>query len=144
MIQKYLRKGSKDLFWLSWLGIPYLIWLYSIATVLHKEGSHVLRRIVLFALITYPSLYVPVGLTLLLSGHAGMSSIMPFHLAAILCIFCLMLIASLTIRRFEKEAKLRESNWFGIFFGLWYFFFGIWYIQPKLNDYAKIVLPNSK
>lgn len=139
MTREYLEKVPKKLFWLSWLGIPYLIWLYSIVVELSKKvpKNKKLIKIILIALLLYPTIYIPVGLTYLISGKADMDIIMPFHIGAIICNALLMALTALTIVRFERAEKLKQSNEIALFFGLWIFIFGVWHIQPKLNEYVK-------
>lgn len=139
MTREYLSKNPKELFWSFWLGIPYLIWMYSIGIELNKKipKYRELNKIILIGLIAYPIIYIPIGITLLLSGNADMDAIWPYHIGAMLCMFLLMILTSITIIRFEKAEKLKQSNGIGLFFGIWYFVFGVWYIQPKLNDYIK-------
>ena len=64
---------------------------------------------------------IPVGLTLLISGIADMNAILPFHFGAMICMFILMILTSITIIKFEKVEKLKQSNGIGLFFGIWYF-----------------------
>ncbi len=139
MTREYLKKVPEKLFWLSWLGIPYLMWLYSIVVELSKNlpKNNKLVKIILIGLLIYPTVYIPVGLTFLISGKADMDTIMPFHIGAILCIILLMALTAVTIIRFERAEKLKQSNGIGLFFGLWFFIFGVWHIQPKLNKYVK-------
>ncbi len=139
MTRAYLHKVPNELFWQSLLGIPYLIWIYSVVVELNKKISinKELIKITLIALLAYPAVYIPVGLTFLISGKADMNTLMPFHILAMLCIFSLMALTALTIVRFERAEKLQQSNVIGLFFGLWFFIFGIWHIQPKLNEYVK-------
>ena len=139
MTREYLSKNPKELFWSFWLLIPYLIWMYSIGIELNKKipKYRELNKIILIGLIAYPVIYIPIGITLLISGSADMNTIMPYHYGAMLCMFLLMILTSITIIRFEKAEKLKQSNGIGLFFGIWYFVFGVWYIQPKLNEYIK-------
>ncbi|MHA7944588.1 hypothetical protein ACJOV8_016035 [Formosa sp. 3Alg 14/1] len=139
MTREYLSKNPKELFWSFWLLIPYLIWMYSIGIELNKKipKYRELNKIILIGLIAYPIIYIPIGITLLISGSADMNTIMPYHYGAMLCMFLLMILTSITIIRFEKAEKLKQSNGIGLFFGIWYFIFGVWYIQPKLNEYIK-------
>ena len=139
MTREFLKKVPEKLFWLSWLGIPYLMWLYSIVVELSKNlpKNNKLVKIILFGLLIYPTVYIPVGLTFLISGKADMETIMPFHIGAILCIILLMALTAVTIVRFERAEKLKQSNGIGLFFGIWFFIFGVWHIQPKLNEYVK-------
>ena len=137
MTRAYLSKNPKELFWLFWLGIPFLIWIYSIGIELNKKipESGKLNKIILIGLIVYPLIYLPVAITLLLSGIADLNTIWPFHFGVMICMFSLMILTSITIIKFEKAEKLRPSNGIGLFFGIWYFIIGVWYIQPKLNEY---------
>ena len=139
MTREYLNKVPNDLFWKFWLGIPYLIWMYSVVVELNKRNSDrkELTKIILVGLIAYPTIYVPVGIILLISGKADMDHLMPFHVGAMVCFFLLMALTSLTILKFERAEKLKQSNGLGLFFGIWFFIFGIWHIQPKLNQYVK-------
>lgn len=139
MTKEYLSKKPKELFWLFWLGVPYLIWIYSIGFELNKKipKYRELNKIILIGLIAYPIIYIPVGLTLIISGNVDIDTIRPFHIGAIFCMFLLMIFTSVTIIRFEKAEKLKQSNGIELFFGIWYYIFGVWYIQPKLNEYIK-------
>lgn len=139
MTREYLSKNPKELFWLFWLGIPFLIWIYSIGIELNKKipESGKLNKIILIGLVAYPLIYIPVGLIVMISGIADMNTIVPFHFGAMICMFLLMILTSITIIKFEKAEKLKQSNGIGLFFGIWYFIIGVWYIQPKLNEYIK-------
>ena len=139
MTREYLSKSPKELFWLFWLGIPFLIWIYSIGIELNKKISkhQNLNKIILIVLIAYPIIYIPIGMTLLISGISDMNTILPFHFGAMVSMFLLMVLTSITIIKFEKAKKLKQSNGIGLFFGICYFIIGIWYIQPKLNEYIK-------
>ena len=57
------------------------------------------------------------------------------RMLTMICMFLLMILTSITIIKFEKAEKLKQSNGIGLFFGIWYFIIGVWYIQPKLNEY---------
>jgi zinc transporter ZupT len=116
-----------------------LIWIYSIGIEFNKKipEHRKLNKIILIALIAYPIIYIPIGMTLLISGIADMNTILPFHFGAMICMFLLIILTSITIIKFEKAEKLKQSNGIGLFFGIWCFIIGIWYIQPKLNKYIK-------
>ena len=139
MTREYLSKNPNELFWLFWLGIPFLIWIYSIGIELNKKIPEwrKLNKIILIGLMAYPIVYIPVGITLLIFGIADMNTIMPFHFGAMICMCLLIILTSITIIRFEKAEKLKQSNGIGLFFGFWYSIIGVWYIQPKLNEYIK-------
>ena len=139
MTHEYLSKKPKELFWLFWLGVPYIIWIYSIITELSKKIPKYteLSKIVMIMLIVYPSIYMPIGLILLLSRYIDMDIILPFHYTAMICMFLLMVLTCITIIKFEKAERLKRSNGVGLFLGIWYFPIGIWIIQPKLNEYIK-------
>ena len=140
MTENYLNKSAKELFWIFWLGIPYLIWMYSIGIELNKKtNKHKdLNKIILITLIGYPIVYVVLILILLLSGNEPDDDIIkPFHFASMFCMFSLMILTSRTILKFEKAEKLKRSNGIELFFGIWVFVIGIWYVQPKLNKYIK-------
>ena len=139
MTHEYLSKKPKELFWLFWLGVPYIIWIYSIITELSKKIPKYtkLSKIVMIMLIAYPSIYMPIGLILLLSRYIDMDIILPFHYTAMICMFLLMVLTCITIIKFEKAERLKRSNGVGLFLGIWYFPIGIWIIQPKLNEYIK-------
>ena len=137
--KRYLNKSPKEIFWLSLLGIPYMIWMYSIGIELNKKNqkSSGIDKILLNILVGYPTIYLISAWILIFSGNMNMDSILPFHFGAMFCIFLLMILTSRTIIKFEKEENLKESSGIGLFFGIWYYFIGIWYIQPKLNEYIK-------
>jgi len=137
--KRYLSKSPKELFWLSLLGIPYMIWLYSIGIELSKKNRrHIqIKKILLIILMGYPTFYFIIIWILKLSGSINVDTILPFHFGAMFCMFLLMILTSRTIIRFEKDENFKESSGIGLFFGIWYFFIGIWYIQPKLNEYVK-------
>lgn len=137
--KRYLSKSPKELFWLSLLGIPYMIWMYSIGIELNKKNQKDIgiKKILLNILVGYPTIYLIGTWILILSGKMNMDTILPFHFGAMFCIFLLMILTSRTIIKFEKEENLKESSGIGLFFGIWYYFIGIWYIQPKLNEYIK-------
>ncbi|MGB1393564.1 MAG: hypothetical protein ACPG6G_04895 [Flavobacteriaceae bacterium] len=63
--------------------------------------------------------------------------ILPFHFAAMGSIFFMLIIACISIVRFETQNSLKPSGGIGLFFGMWYYIFGIWSIQPKLNKYIE-------
>jgi hypothetical protein len=137
--KRYLSKSPKEIFWLSLLGIPYMIWMYSIGIELNKKNQKDIgiKKILLNILVGYPTIYLISAWILILSGNMNMDTILPFHFGAMFCIFLLMILTSRTIIKFEKEENLKESSGIGLFFGIWYYFIGIWYIQPKLNEYIK-------
>lgn len=137
--KRYLSKSPKELFWLSLLGIPYMIWMYSIGIELNKKNQKDIgiKKILLNILFGYPTIYLISAWILILSGNMNMDTILPFHFGAMFCIFLLIILTSRTIIKFEKEENLQESSGIGLFFGIWYYFIGIWYIQPKLNEYIK-------
>lgn len=139
MTKEYLSKDPKDLFWLFWLGIPFLIWIYAIVIELSKNipEKEKLNKIILTILLFYPIIYIPTGLTILLLEISNLNAILPYHFGAMICIFILIILATITIIQFEKAEKLKPSNSIGLFFGIWYFIIGVWYIQPKLNRYIK-------
>lgn len=141
MTNRFLRKKPKELFWLCWLGIPYLIWLLSIGIELNKKISRKrgVNTALFMVLVGYSLIYCILAVSLLISGKVDIASLRPFHFAAMAAVFLLIILASKTIVRFEKEHGLKQSNGFGLFFGIWYFIFGIWDIQPKLNQYIKLV-----
>lgn len=127
------------MFWLSLLGIPYLIWMYSIAIEFNKKNLEDNRsyRILLNLLVGYPMIYLIIAWVFILTGNISFDTILPFHFGAIFSIFLLMILTTRTIIKFEKREKLKESIAIGLFFGICYYFIGIWYIQPKINEYVK-------
>lgn len=137
----YLKKKPKELFWGFWLGIPYLIWLYSIVFELNKKlpKYKLLNQAIFFVLAAYILVCFLIAPFILLYGDLSMDQIQPYHYCGIFCSFSLMILASITIVRFEKQQGLKLSNVWGLFFGIWYFIFGIWDIQPKLNKYVKLL-----
>ncbi len=137
--KRYLSKSAKQMFWLCLLGIPYLIWLYSIGIELNKKVPKysLINKIILNTLVGYIAVYLVIAWILIFSGNMNIDTILPFHFGAILCMFLLMILTSLTIIRFEKEEKIQQSSGIGLFFGLWYYVIGVWCIQPKLNEYIK-------
>lgn len=141
MIRRYLEKNPNELFWKFWLFVPYIIWMYSIGIELNKNTkiSPRLNKVLLISLSGYIFTYLPIGIIILLSGFGTISSIFPYHLLAMGCIFLLMILTSLTIRRFEITEGLKPSNGLVTFLEIWCFVFGIWHIQPKLNTYVKRV-----
>ena len=139
MTEKYLNKSAKELFWIFWLGIPYLIWMYSIGIELNKKNlKHKrLNKILLITLVIYPIAYIISILIMLFSGNADLKVIKPFHFGAMFCIFSLMILTTITIIKFETSEKLKKSNGIELFLGIWVFVIGSWYVQPKLNKYIK-------
>lgn len=139
--KEYLRKKPKELFWGFWLGVPYLIWLYSIVFELNKKlpKYNLFNKAIFFVLASYISGYILSIPFILLYGDISIEQILPYHYVGMVCSFLLMMLASITIVRFEKKLGLKQSNGLGLFFGIWYFIFGIWDIQPKLNKYIKLV-----
>jgi hypothetical protein len=139
LTKRYLSKTPKNLFWLSFLGIPYLIWMYSIGIELNRKNTEHsgMNKIFLNILVGYPTIYLISAWILILTGNLNMDTILPFHFGAMFSIFLLMILTSRTIIKFEKREKLKESSGIGLFFGIWYYVIGIWYIQPKLNEYIK-------
>jgi hypothetical protein len=142
LTKKYLSKTPKNLFWLSLLGIPYLIWMYSIGIELNKKKSEYngMNKILLIILVGYPALYLIIKLILILTRNMNMDimdTILPFQFGAIFSVFFLMVLTSWTIIKFEKREGLKESSGIGLFFGIWYYIIGIWFIQPKINEYIK-------
>lgn len=140
MTENYLNKSAKELFWIFWLGIPYLIWMYSIGIELNKKNHKYkeLNKILLIILVGYPITYVIFILILLISGNvADIDTIKPFHFGAMFCMFSLMILTSITIVKFEKTEKLKRSNRIELFLKIWIFVIGIWHLQPKLNKYIK-------
>ncbi|MDG1393489.1 MAG: hypothetical protein P8P55_01530 [Flavobacteriaceae bacterium] len=139
MTKRYLSKSPKELFWLSLLGIPYLIWLYSIGIELNKKKpkDNGTNKILINILVGYSTVYLIFAWILIFSGNMNWDTILPYHFGAMFCIFLLMILTSRTIVKFEKEENSKESSGMELFFGIWFFFIGIWHIQPKLNEYIK-------
>jgi len=139
MTERYLRKTAKEIFWLSILGIPYLIWMYSIGIELNKKipKNRRLNRFLFIGLSIYPIVYTCIIFPLFITKTLNINSIMTCHIGAMLCVFLLMILTTITIIRFEQSEKLKKSNGIKVFFMLWYFIFGVWYLQPKLNEYIK-------
>lgn len=140
MTERFLKKTPRDVFWLSILfGVPLFIWLYSILTELNKRLPQEKRvPILLFQIpLFYLLAYLPVGFVLLIGNYVSIDIILLFHFSAMLSIFFVMLLASVSIRRFEKYKHLKPSNGIMLFLGIWYYVFGVWSIQPKLNKYVK-------
>jgi len=125
------------MFFLFFLGIPYLIWIYSIGIELNKQvnSNKRIKPIYFQILIGYATLYFPFGMFMMMSNSTRFEQIIPFHIAAMACIFVAMILTTISILRFEKSNDLESSNGIGLFFGIWYYIFGIWTIQPKLNKY---------
>jgi signal transduction histidine kinase len=139
MTRVYLNKNPKELFWLFFLAIPYLIWMYSIVTELNKKipKSQRLNEKVFIAFMVYAIAYIPICIFLLLFTNVDIHDMQPFHFIAMFCTFLLMIFTAITITRFEKAEKFDQSNWVELFFGIWFYFIGVWHIQPKLNNYIK-------
>ena len=139
MTERFLKKTASEIFWLGiLLGVPFIIWLYSIPTELNKRLPKKNRiPSLLFQIPFFYAIgYLPVFFILIFS-HTPFQVIIPFHLTAMFSIFFVMILACISIIRFEKEKNLKQSSGIGLFFGMWYYIFGIWYIQPKLNKYIE-------
>ena len=140
MKKRYLQKSAGEMFFLFLFGIPYLYWIYSIGLELNKNTNSQkrIKPIYFQILLGYATLYLPIGMFILISNSIGFEKIIPFHITAMGCIFLAMILATISILRFEKSNNLESSSGIGLFFGIWYYIFGIWSIQPKLNKYINL------
>jgi hypothetical protein len=137
---KYLNKSSNNLFWLLCLGIPYLLWMYSIGIELNKHISK-RRRIhpIFFKLFTGYLLfiYIPFGIGMSILGKYDLLNVMT--IIASFALLLLIVLTSVTIIRFETKKKFEKTNRVKLIFMFFLFIIGVWYIQPKLNKYTMIL-----
>lgn len=139
MTERFLQKKASEIFWLGiFLGIPFLIWLYAIPAELNKRLPPEKRIPALTFQIPffYTIAYLPLFFVLIFS-NVPLPVLLTFHIAAMVSAFLILIIACISIIRFEKDKNRKPSNGIGLFFGLWFYIFGIWSIQPKLNQYIK-------
>ena len=139
MTKRFLQKTANEIFGLSLLGVPYLIWLYSIPIELNKRlpKEKRLPKLLFQIPFLYALIYLPIGFIMFVVViRVPIDSILPFHFGAMFAIFWVMITACISIVRFEKQYKFKRSSSIGLFFGMWYYIFGIWSIQKKLNTYV--------
>lgn len=104
MTEESLDKKANEIFWLSvLLGIPYFIWLYSIATELNKRLPKEKRipSLVYQVPFFFALSYIPIAIVVILSMSVSFEFILRFHFTAMASVFFLIVIASISVIKFE-------------------------------------------
>ena len=140
----FLKQNAQTVFLLSFLGIPFYLWLYSIVTEfdIKNLNKNNFRKYLIKFLTFYPIIYLPFSIVYIFYNIAtvdkiGFERIFPFHFAAIFCGLILLILSSGSLTKYEETRKYETFGRIGNFFLLWFYIFGIWLLQPKINKYAE-------
>ncbi len=128
-----LKKDASSVFWLSiLLGIPILLWLWSIGTKLQTDKGKIneLKLIIFKLSVFYPIAYFGFFIYYMFS-NGGV--VMPMHIAAMISTFYAMIFAAKTLKSSELKREAKISDYLGDFFLVWFFPIGIWIIQPRIH-----------
>lgn len=133
MTRRYLQRKADGSFFLFLLGVPVLIWIYSITVELNKRLPEEKR---LDLRIFYATGGTAVILQLLLLFRV----IDPFQfswLGEIAMVLGLTTIGftAFLITRFEDYIEIQPTSGLLFFIQLWIAPIGVFYLQPLLNDY---------
>ncbi|MCT4648425.1 MAG: hypothetical protein N4A74_25790 [Carboxylicivirga sp.] len=138
----FINQSASRIFGLSLLGLPLIVWLFSIIYQLEPRTNKNSRQIKLgiASLISaYTILYTlwAFGMFFQSNGINIIDTLKPYHFGAMFCSFIMIIIASFSYVNFEKQKGKRTYNPVVVVFFFIYYIIGIWFIQPNLNDYAK-------
>lgn len=140
----FVRKDAATIFFLSFLGIPLYLWLYSIFTEFEREDlqKNAGRKMLSVIVTLYPIIYFPFSLififyNIIVNDAIGFERILPFHLLAAICSLVLIYLTSGTLTKYEKNKRVESFGSVGNFFLLWFYIFGVWMLQPKINKYSE-------
>lgn len=141
----FLKQKALHIFLLSFLAIPIYLWLFSIIYQLDKKRSYsknFLKTVIVALITVYPIVYIFVFFVVFFNLIGGnrfniLDSILPFHIATMLCGFLLMLFGAISYAKYEKEKGIKTYDSVGVFFMIWFYIIGVWIIQPNLNKYVK-------
>lgn len=140
----FLTKDATTIFLLFFLGIPLYLWFYSIITEFDKKnfvtnsGRKFLTKLVTF----FPIIYLPfaiifISFNIIINDKIGFAKILPFHFFAIFCGLILLVLASGSLTKYERNKNVESLGNIGNFFLLWFYIFGVWILQPKINKYSE-------
>lgn len=135
----FLKQKPLTIFLLSFLGIPFYLWLFSINYQLDKfrnvkdNKSNIL---ILYFLTIYPIIYMicAIVFTMFSDNPDTFFYILPFHILAMLFSLILMIKTALSIKKFERFKGYKKYDTIVLFFCLG-IIFGIFILQPDLNKY---------
>ena len=133
-----LQKSSAFVFWISIIvGLPILIWIWSIGIKLQKESLTVskLKMWIFKISIIFPLAYGIFFFIYYIILHGEI--IMSLHLSAMLSIFYAIIFAAKTLKSAELNREATLSDYLGEFFLIWFFPFGIWILQPRIHKLIK-------
>ena len=140
----FLNLKALNIFLLSFLGIPLYIWLFSIIYQLDKkrnESKNYLKNIIVALITVYPIIYFFFFFGFFFNLFGGnrfdfFDYILPFHIAAMLCGFTLMIIGANSYGKYEKNKGFKTYDPVGVFFMFWFYIVRVWILQPNLNKYV--------
>ena len=137
MTRRYLQRTADGNFFLFLLGVPILIWIYSITVELNKRLPLEKR---LDLRIFYAMGGTGLILQLLFQPLLLFSSIDPFQFSWLAEIAMLLGLTTLgftafLITRFEDYIEIQPTSGLLFFVQLWIAPIGVFYLQPLLNDY---------
>ena len=140
----FVRKDAATIFFLSFLGIPLYLWLYSIFTEFERKDlqTNAGRKMLSVIVTIYPIIYLPFSLIYIFyniidNEAIGFERILPFHLLAAFCGLVLIYLTSGSLTKYEKNKRIESFGSVGNFFLLWFYTFGVWMLQPKINKYSE-------
>ncbi|HZX73375.1 MAG TPA: hypothetical protein VFE57_03080 [Cyclobacteriaceae bacterium] len=121
-------------------------WHYALGTNLYKklpagvDMNLTLFKVFLFFPVVYILIFCAfISLMVLDQSNGGspnptyLFAILPFHFAAIFCMFYLLYFTSKSLKSVELQRAVTFNDYAGEFFLLWFFPIGIWLIQPRVN-----------
>ncbi len=124
-------------------GIPTVLmmglivgWLWSVGTAANERLPEALRkspRLFVFSAVYAPLYALAFVVIVGLVREAAFPLIIPFHLAAVFCMFYMLWFAAKQLMTLEKQQLLSFEGYGLQFFQAWFFPFGIWFFQPRVN-----------
>ena len=122
----------------------FVLWLYSVGTVLFRELEPVERRILNYTLFRY-NLFFLLGYVVLLYIFMFLTFdsevlyrfiFLPLHLYAIFSLLYGINFDARVLSMVEREGSDFE-DYFGNIFLFWFFPIGLWIVQPKMNNLVR-------
>lgn len=143
MTNRFLKYSASTCFLLFiFLGIPMVLWSYSIAIELNKRLNQKSQtkilpiKISLWVMVLYMFIG-PILFLLTIISKANLSYILPLHFGVMLTSLFLLVKASTILTKFETENKIKKSDFLVNLFLIALAPLGVWIIQPNVNKYLE-------